>query len=295
HFLYSGSYETINSPLDEGEPGITREYRKAVLTYQASRAYKLPALEALAKRYMELFSEAMSTPEILRITREVFSKLPEDETWFSNHIKSSLEQWLVPGESASNLDSLYTALGQDHSFDNVVTKMMLEILSCRLRCLETIEDKNNWYGQISNHGDETLGERTAGAVQRSKDSQLEGLPARHHPEPEEVPVESYPEDTAVAAEDCPEPEEAPVEADPEGAVAEVHPAREESLAEEFPVPEKYTTKLHLTPHLLENVYLYENWGILSPKKRRSRTRTLRARGLPIPDKDGVISTFRKKF
>jgi hypothetical protein len=78
HFLYSGSYETINSTLEEGESGITREYRQAVLAYQASRAYKLPTLEALAKRYMELFSEAMSTPEILQITREVFSELPED-------------------------------------------------------------------------------------------------------------------------------------------------------------------------------------------------------------------------
>lgn len=96
HFLYLGSYETINSLLEEGEPGITREYRRAVLAYQVSRAYKLLALEALAKRYIELFSGAMATPEILQITMEVFSKLPEDETWFSNHIRSSLEQWLAP-------------------------------------------------------------------------------------------------------------------------------------------------------------------------------------------------------
>lgn len=253
HFLYSGSYETINSPLEEGEPGITREYRRAVLAYQASRAYKLPALEALAKRYMELFSGAMATTEILQITMEVFSKLPEDETWFSNHIRSSLEQWLVPRESTTNFDSLYKILGQDHFFDNVVTKMMLEILSSRLCFRETIEDQNNRHRHNS-----------------SAKEQLVTV----------VPLEAYPEEAAAAAEEYPEPEEVPAEAYPEDAVAE-----------EVPALEKHATKLHLTPHLLENLYLYEDWEILSPKKRRSRTKTLRERGLPIPDKDGVISTL----
>jgi hypothetical protein len=294
--LYSGSYETINSPLEEGEPGITREYRRAVLAYQASRAYKLPALEALAKRYMEVFSEAMATPEILQITREVFSKLPEDETWFSNHIRSSLEQWLAPRESTSNFDSLYKVLGQDHSFDNVVTKMMLEILSSRLCFRETIEDQNNRHRQNSSAKELLV------TVERNKESQTEDLPAGHQPVPNEVPVEAYPEDAVTPAEEYPEPEEVPVEGYPEDAAApaEEYPEPEEvpieadpedAVAEEVPALEKHATKLHLTPHLLENLYLYEDWEILSPKKRRSRTRTLRARGFPIPDKDGVISTL----
>lgn len=201
---------------------------------------------------MELFCEAMSTPEILQITREVFSKLPEDETWFSNHIRSSLEQWLAPRESTPNFDSLYTVLGQNHSFDNVVTKMMLKILSSRLCFRETIENPINRHGQISSAKELLV------TVERSKESQTEDLPAGHQPVPEVVPVKAYPEDSAVAAEEYPEPEEVPIEADPEDAAPEVHPAQEESLAEEVPVPEKHTTKLHLTPHLLEKLYLYEN-------------------------------------
>jgi hypothetical protein len=295
--LYSGSYETINSPLEEGEPGITREYRRAVLAYQASRAYKLPALEALAKRYMELFSETMATPEILQITMEVFSKLPEDETWFSNHIRSSLEQWLAPRESTTNFDLLYKVLGQDHSFDNVVTKMMLEILSSRLCFRETIEDQNNSHRQNS-----SAKERLVTVVPVEAYPEDAAAPAEEYPEPEEVPVEAYPEDAAAPAEEYPKPEEIPVEAYPEdaAAAAEEYPEPEEvpieadpedAVAEEVPALEKHATKLHLTPHLLENLYLYEDWEILSPKKRRSRTKTLRARGLPIPDKDGVISTL----
>jgi hypothetical protein len=139
-------------------------------------------------------------------------------------------------------------------------------------------------------------------VERNKESQTEDLPAGHQPVPNEVPVEAYPEDAVTPAEEYPEPEEVPVEGYPEDAAApaEEYPEPEEvpieadpedAVAEEVPALEKHATKLHLTPHLLENLYLYEDWEILSPKKRRSRTRTLRARGFPIPDKDGVISTL----
>jgi hypothetical protein len=108
-------------------------------------------------------------------------------------------------------------------------------------------------------------------VERNKELQTEDLPARHQPVPDKVPIEAYPKDTAAPAEEYPEPGDA--------------------VAEEVPALKKHAKKLHLTPHLLENVYFYEDWEILSPKKRRLRTKILRARVLPIPDKDGVISTL----
>ncbi|KAJ5709035.1 hypothetical protein N7493_010369 [Penicillium malachiteum] len=108
HFLYSESYKTIDSPLDEGESKIAREYKKAVLAYRASRTYKLPALESLAKRYIKLFGEAMATSDILQITREVFPKFSKDETWLPNHIKPNLQQFSISGESDTDLDALNT-------------------------------------------------------------------------------------------------------------------------------------------------------------------------------------------
>ncbi len=87
HFLYSGYYETINSSLGEGTPSVAREYKRSVLVYQASRTYQLPALEAFARDYIERLGEELSITDILRITREVFSKLPDDETWLPNYIE----------------------------------------------------------------------------------------------------------------------------------------------------------------------------------------------------------------
>lgn len=90
HFLYSGNYETINSPLDGDKFYVAREYRRNVLVYHTSRAYKIAPLEALAKKHIEHFGEEMSMFDSLRTIAEVFSKLPEDETWLPIYIKRNL-------------------------------------------------------------------------------------------------------------------------------------------------------------------------------------------------------------
>ena len=118
-----------------------KEYRKSLLVYQASRTYGLFSLEALARDYVESFGEELSVPDILRITGEVFSKLPEDEVWLLSYIKESLRRPLEASGSGLILDEIYKVLGHDHNFDNTVTKMMVEILSVRLRSSgNTLED-----------------------------------------------------------------------------------------------------------------------------------------------------------
>jgi hypothetical protein len=133
HFLYTGKYETICSQLDIDTSDLAKEYRKSLLVYQASRTYGLTDLEALAKYYVEHLGEEMSTHDILRITRDVFSKLPEGETWLPSYIEKALKCLLKPGNSEFDLDDVYKTLGHDHHFDNTVMKMMVQILSAHLR------------------------------------------------------------------------------------------------------------------------------------------------------------------
>jgi len=99
HFLYSGTYETINSPLDENISYIEREYRRSVLVYHASRMYNITDLEILARKYIEHFDEAISTFEILRSIGEIFPKLPEDEVWLPSYVKKVLRRSFVSGNS----------------------------------------------------------------------------------------------------------------------------------------------------------------------------------------------------
>ncbi|KAL2820985.1 hypothetical protein BDW59DRAFT_164389 [Aspergillus cavernicola] len=132
NFLYSGDYETINSPLDESTSDVAREYKRSVLVYQASRTYSLPDLEFLAKQKIEILGEEMSMLDILQTTRDVFSSLPEGETWLPSYIERNLQQCLKSGQPGIVLDKLYSTIGQNHHFDNAVMKMMLEILSARV-------------------------------------------------------------------------------------------------------------------------------------------------------------------
>lgn len=133
HFLYTGNYETIKLPLKKGISVIAREYRISVFVHEVSKKYGLVGLEALTQHYIQRFGDKLSLSDILRETRDIFSKLPEDETWFPNFIKGELQRMLKPSEVAYTLDELYKVLGQNDRFDNMVLKMVLEILSVHLR------------------------------------------------------------------------------------------------------------------------------------------------------------------
>ncbi|KAJ5200406.1 hypothetical protein N7472_005610, partial [Penicillium cf. griseofulvum] len=131
HFFYSGNYETILSPPDIDTCGIAGEYKRSILVYHASRKCEIPGLECLAKHYVEHFGKELSLHDVLRLTRDVFSTLPEGETWLPNYIKSHLLR-LKLGNPNNNLAELYSTLGHDHQFDNTVMKMVVDMLSVKL-------------------------------------------------------------------------------------------------------------------------------------------------------------------
>lgn len=137
HFLYSGSYETIISPLGRGVDCIAREYRRSVLVYEAARTYDIPDLEALARKYIEHFGMALSLFDVLRTIKEVFSKLPEDESWVPLYVKQKLKQSFLIDESIFTGDEFFGILGEDRYFSNTVFKMIIDIYSTRLQLLES--------------------------------------------------------------------------------------------------------------------------------------------------------------
>lgn len=148
HFLYSGTYETLDSPLEEGTSDVAREHKRSILVYQASRSYGLSDLEVMAKEKIKRLGKEIPIREILEATRDVFSSLPADETWLPDYLEESLQRLLKSGRH--DLGELYDTLGQDHGFDNTVMKIMLEILSTRLLSLDNApqESKSSsieWY------------------------------------------------------------------------------------------------------------------------------------------------------
>ncbi|EED11976.1 hypothetical protein TSTA_000530 [Talaromyces stipitatus ATCC 10500] len=251
HFLYTGGYQTIKSPLNKGISDVAREYRKSVFVYEASRKYGIIDLENLAHQYTQRFRDQVSLSEILLETRDIFSRHPEDETWFQTFIRGELQRFLGPSGIARSLDELSKGLGRDDRFDNIVLKIVVEILSVRLRSMfkdgETPSTEMAYKDAM--HAEETVYE-------------------------DEPPVEEVVHEDEPPVEEVVHKEEPPVE-------EVVH-------EEQPPVEAVQASILKASP---ADLAFYQDWGSLNPSQKRKKVKKLRARGLPTPNEDGSIPVF----
>ncbi|CAI7613797.1 unnamed protein product [Penicillium glandicola] len=254
HCLYTGSYQTLSTPLSEGTSSVEREYKRSLQAYQASRTYKFPELEAHAVNYIERFGQEMPVPDILRAVREVWSNLPTDETWLPNYLQRNLQQSLMSStRSDLVLDEIYNALGQDHKFDNSVTRLMLEILLSPQG--DDLRDGASHDGNTHNHADEEGTISMCGSLDSTWDDECHSKEVSEVETPildEPVPIDDEPmpaEIQLTPVEDEPihfEYNSAPVE-------DECAPTEDEPVpAEDKPIPFKYEYK-DLTPYKYEPI------------------------------------------
>ncbi|KAJ5970711.1 uncharacterized protein N7479_000629 [Penicillium vulpinum] len=296
HFLYSGTYETINSPLDENVSYIGREYQRSVMVYYASRKYNITDLEILARKYIEYFGEAISTFEILCSTREIFSKLPEDEVWLPSYVRKVLQRSFVPGTLPLNIDDLSEVLKDHDSLSRVVMLSMIEILSSHIQHLEKGSESQHHFalGVPPGFKTELLVPNDWGTTGGAKTNEMKSA---DEPTPTKNLV--VVEERSITSEDWSAPEDYPsVEEYP--APAEYASTEEYPPVEEYPAPVEYPPWWHvktgradakesLAKILLPDVALYHDWETLSSAETRKRGKRLKRRGLPIPDANGVIS------
>ncbi|KAL2866156.1 uncharacterized protein BJX67DRAFT_388823 [Aspergillus lucknowensis] len=292
-FLYSGDYETLNSPLDESTADIAREYKRSVLVYQASRMYSLPDLEVLAKQKIEQLGEEVSILYILQTTRDVFSSLPDGKTWLPSYIKRNLQRILKPGRSAIN-----------HHFDNTVMKMMLEMLTKQRgdaeffllnECLEII-------GNVRNHVEETAVEETAVEETAVEETAVEETAVEETAVEETAVEETAVEETAVEETAVGEPaveepavEKPAVKGWPSALLSFDNPPHAELPDATTPSAEALTKTQPVRNHIVRvsvaDIDLYRDWESLSSRRKAKRASKLVTKDLLVPSKDGFISIF----
>ncbi|KAI2734368.1 hypothetical protein DTO013F2_10324 [Penicillium roqueforti] len=140
HFLSTGAYETIDSPLGERLSYVEREYKRSVQVYHTCRKYGLPDLEALAEKYIEYFGKAMTTVELINSTREAFFLLPEDEIWLPKYVKKVLRRELVTEKSPLDIrDIAKDGTGKKSElFGTAVMAAVIDILYIQVQhCVKT--------------------------------------------------------------------------------------------------------------------------------------------------------------
>lgn len=261
HFLYTGTYETINSPLDATVSLVEREYERSVMVYHASRVYEILDLEILARKYIEYFGEAISISGIQHSTKMIFSNLPEDEVWLPDYLKGVLQQSFASNNSRFDFDHMPGVFDDHDSFNSALMRSVIEILASHVENLEKRPSLNS------------IGEPASTECLIADNQSI-------------VPTE------------CPALEEEAIHLPEEPAVEEPvplsdEPAPEESVVKTLHGAETVATQVNPENSLVKTLFpsknVYRDWAKLKPAQKARRVKTLKVRSLPIPDEEGVIS------
>ncbi|KAH1545494.1 hypothetical protein KXX57_004575 [Aspergillus fumigatus] len=129
HFLCTGNYETLQTAPEPGVSTTAIEYRRSMLVYQAARRYDLYDLETYAKRYIEMFGESMSIFDRMETASEIYSKLPQDETWLASYFNKQLQIAFSQDKNIFKRRAFYHGLGKDPVFGKAVIRIVVNIYS----------------------------------------------------------------------------------------------------------------------------------------------------------------------
>ncbi|KAJ8228469.1 hypothetical protein LV160_008803 [Aspergillus fumigatus] len=100
-----------------------------MLVYQAARKYDLYGLQTYAKKYIEMFDESMSIFDRMEAAREIYSKLPKDETWLASYIDKQLQIAFSLDTNIFQREEFYDGVGRDPVFDKAVMRTVVNIYS----------------------------------------------------------------------------------------------------------------------------------------------------------------------
>ncbi|MCJ1470561.1 hypothetical protein MMC07_009207 [Pseudocyphellaria aurata] len=143
HYLYTGLYQTLKpqtvcskAPGDVQDPTATakepenhglREYRRSVLLYCAARTYSIRGLVDLTIYHIENPQEEIPIENVMDIAQEAFEKLPDDEVWFTGHLKRKLETELSVDRFLLKRRKFLDRIGKVKAFDQALMRCIADI------------------------------------------------------------------------------------------------------------------------------------------------------------------------
>ncbi len=135
HYLYTGAYETLNSPLDTTSLKSTteyREYKRSVSVYYVAKLHNIHGLIDHAIANMEFFDKNLSIFEILEVTSMIYDKLPESETWLATYLEAKLKQAFVADSGIFVDKQFLNFIGKASSLDRALIKIIAQTYDRKL-------------------------------------------------------------------------------------------------------------------------------------------------------------------
>jgi hypothetical protein len=85
HYLYTGTYQTLEAKGEDAMAPAHIELKQALLTFVLASAYELQDLESLAKEQIETYGSRMALVQVLGTVKEEFSKMTW--CWFHEYLQ----------------------------------------------------------------------------------------------------------------------------------------------------------------------------------------------------------------
>ena len=126
HYLYTGNYETLDLGHWSKE---LKAYKISVRSYCVARKYGLGGLVELAQKQVENISKGISIFDMLDIAREVYKKLPDDETWFAFYLKEEIKAAFKKDGELFTSGAFLKRVGGVKKLDKFLVKSIAEIYS----------------------------------------------------------------------------------------------------------------------------------------------------------------------
>ncbi|KAI4153968.1 MAG: hypothetical protein LQ340_001962 [Diploschistes diacapsis] len=121
HYLYTGTYETLQSKDTEDK---TAELRRNAHLYGIATKYDLTGLKLLAQTEIEKTQGVVAIIDFLNIAKDVFQILLEKDDWFTLHVKAEIERALEVDESLFRNIGFLELVGEVKSFDKFLVEIM---------------------------------------------------------------------------------------------------------------------------------------------------------------------------
>ncbi|OAL05150.1 hypothetical protein IQ06DRAFT_104895 [Phaeosphaeriaceae sp. SRC1lsM3a] len=129
HYLYTGTYQTLEARREDALAPVHIKFEQALLTFVLASTYELQDLEKLAKEQIEIYGSRMALVEVLDTVKDEFSKLTW--SWLHKYLQARAEEQFDPDYTFFKSTAFAGSVGEG-ALQRFITSHVLELFSKRL-------------------------------------------------------------------------------------------------------------------------------------------------------------------
>jgi hypothetical protein len=143
HYLYTGTYQALESKGGDGATPAQVKFKQALLTFILASRYELQGLERLAREQIQALGSHLALVEVLDTVRKEFSRM--NVSWFHEYLQArAKEQFDIDYTFFTSKDFIDSVgKGTLHRF---ITSHLLEIFSDKLALADAAAGKPHQSG-----------------------------------------------------------------------------------------------------------------------------------------------------